>query len=380
GNFTLIDDEYYPGSSSSAYSGAFGGESGIQDIQFQDFDSDGDLDLIVTSATNDLIIFENIDGDLGNRTTLATGANELRFFEFADIDNDGDMDLLHTDYYYGPTPYARLYAVENTINGAGTPVFNTVKNTVISVAGIRFGPITVLDADGDGDIDIVTHEEFGTELYGGFNQHIEGNTGDFTPMTFNSSTFGSMNFLEAADFDNDGDDDLILDTSCTGMYLSTLESGVFENISLNSGVVGNISFDSDEIAIGDVDADGANDFVSDGSSVININYDRAAPFIDDVNVELIIDEDFESGNLLGYLSLSDQAAAGDINVALDGDDALLFSFDETTNQLRSTSAFNWEEIGSDFDLTFVLSDETKTRRENINLKLLNLPEEGHGTF
>ncbi|MEO9869473.1 FG-GAP-like repeat-containing protein [Ekhidna sp.] len=382
GNFQLSDSEYYY--ASSTFVGSIGGELGINDVDLVDFDSDGDVDVIVAAETNNLIAFTNDNGSF-SKETLAVPGSSVTDFEFVDLDNDGDLDLVNNHFGYideAVGTVGRVYASENTAGTNAEPAFEGFEDIVFQAPG-RLENLTILDADGDTDIDVFASRQGYGYLYGGLNQHIDGNTGIFNETTFSGipqPSTSSIQSVVAADFDLDGDDDLILSLEATGSYLASLELNNFTGLSLSGGQVGNTTIQPTDIAVGDIDGDGALDFAgTENTATIQLVYDRAAPYVDGFAGDLIIDENTPSGSLVGYLSLDDRQG-DDVTVTIEGDDAALFSFNTETNALTTAAALDWEELGSSLDVELVLSDATKSKREVANLKLRNLAEAGHGTF
>ncbi|MEQ8628046.1 FG-GAP-like repeat-containing protein [Ekhidna sp.] len=385
GNFQLSDDTYMP--FSVTYYGSFGGESSASDIDLVDFDSDDDLDLVVAFGENNLSVFEN-DGD-GNfiKGTLTVSGYQITDFEFADLDGDGDMDLLKSAYVPGGEGgYGRVYAVENTASENAEPVFDGFYSTVID--GQKYSSINdinVFDADADGDLDVfVSVDSFGYDyFYSSLNLDDEGDTGDFLPLSLSGYLFdepGSVYDIGVADFDLDGDDEIIISTSGYDLQLLNFEDGNLIARSLSGGQIGDLSLTANDIAIGDIDGDGVADFAAFyGSSSVAFVYDRAAPYVDEFVGDVIIDENSPSGTLLGYLYFEDPQG-DDITVSLEGEDASLFTFDEESGAITTNDTFDWEESGSEFNLEIVLSDGAKSNREEAKIKLRNLSEEGHGTF
>lgn len=246
-------------------------------LQFVDWDSDGDIDIVTINSTNDIQILEN-DGvgnftDSGSDIDLTLTMSTVDNFEFADLDGDGDLDLAFLSYYT-TVPYdGSALVLENTTDAPGRP---TLDPTSLNVARYqnytRFDNISTFDMDGDGDLDL-----FFTRRNSPYSYAAEHNA-ETTPFTFSDvnvgylNSAGSLQDAVVADFDNDGDDDLIVTgTSFTkllrfdGTGLSSTEGDLTGDVSLI-----NEYFSS--IALGDLDGDGHADLLGVENSIAEYAY------------------------------------------------------------------------------------------------------------
>jgi len=185
-----------------------------------DLDGDGDLD-IIGGNYNGLITYQRNSGtnaapsfDPPQVTPFGlTPTYILAFPDFVDLDGDGDFDLMVGEYY------GRFQYFEN-VGTSTTPQFTapTVNPFGLSATYYLNQPHSA-DMDGDGDMDIISLEN-----YGSF-QYFE-NIGSPTNPQFAApvaNPFGLMPtpdnyFGELADWDMDGDMD----------YLSTEYYGDFQ--------------------------------------------------------------------------------------------------------------------------------------------------------
>ncbi len=162
--------------------------------------------------------------------------------ELGDLDGDGDLDVVFAENYGSQVWLG---------NGDGSFASS------LFGAGVKSG-LGLGDLDGDGDLDAIV---------AGFNSHsIWNNNGD---ATFTSSAFGSDNGKDAAigDLDGDGDLDAIVTMAAGG-------SGAPNQIWLNNGDASFSSSafgtgNSSKAALGDLDGDGDLD-------AIIANYDQGA--------------------------------------------------------------------------------------------------------
>ncbi|MES2589296.1 MAG: FG-GAP-like repeat-containing protein [Bacteroidota bacterium] len=274
-----------------------------------DTDSDGDLDLIIANSTNlKLYKFDNDIQDFFLPSTVYNN-NDVVTMASADIDNDGDQDFVYGEV--SPDAY-ELSWLEN--DGTGSYTFRVIRNTREDINSVNtedynndgiidivyasggtnrvnfvkglgsdaFAPFKTIssnvqdylhgmspvDLDSDGDLDVVSTNG---SSYGDPNRLDEEklawyeNLGDegFSRQKIIAlqDSLGSPGFFNTADYDNDGDQDIIALNSLSGyaqvmlndgnetfVSLSTIGSSFFEEI---------LSYDS-----GDIDNDGDIDVVA----------------------------------------------------------------------------------------------------------------------
>jgi len=223
--------------------GIYAAADGPTDIAASDINGDGYLD-IVTTSYYDRQVTVNVNigpGDFSFQSVAAGGLPYLRGFGAGDLDNDGDMDLAvtydfsrevaildndgfgdfahssscaGTDFHHGLLPVdvdadGDLDLTSNswTINSclilsnAGDGTFSTPT----SYAVFRPDGIASADVNGDGRIDL---------LFGGkYSDHISILRNAGTDIFFDQPTpaTGNSPFVpRSADFDNDGDLDLLV--------------------------------------------------------------------------------------------------------------------------------------------------------------------------
>jgi FG-GAP-like repeat len=170
-------------------------------VTWGDFDSDGDLDVIITGTSASSALNSTIWRNDGKGNFSDAGANlpgaDLGFARWGDYDNDGDLDLL-----FGG----------NSIEGPITRIYRNDNGTFVDIEanliGLLWSSADWGDFDNDGDLDFIligydpTTSATQSRLYrndgGVFNQ---------TADTFIIANLGTVSW---ADYDNDGDLDLLI--------------------------------------------------------------------------------------------------------------------------------------------------------------------------
>jgi hypothetical protein len=172
-----------------------------------DFDNDGHIDIAyeaVGMMGHDLICKEN-DGTpweaWSNETTISTSFADTVEITSADIDCDGDPDLLLID------DSSSLQVCQNILTHRSMPF--RVSSGYVANMGTTVNTVATADIDGDGDLDIISGEEWS------FTNRLMVWENDGTPFTgaWNNNTMATMSadvlHVKTADLDGDGDLDIV---------------------------------------------------------------------------------------------------------------------------------------------------------------------------
>lgn len=208
------------GAFSNATNAVLGGVSSrLRQVAIADIDGDGDKDLYLPGgygADADYLFVQTAPGEFEEQADLRlppfTWSN-AGAAHFGDLDGDGDLDLVVADW--GAAPLASPGDTLVYLND-GDGVFSSLDQDYIPLPilpNVGRSPIDVdlADVDGDFDLDIlVNHRNGQSRIFvndgaAKFTDATEGNYPEKKgPYTYN---------VEACDFDDDGDLDLLLDNA-----------------------------------------------------------------------------------------------------------------------------------------------------------------------
>uniref|UniRef100_UPI0034E009C6 FG-GAP-like repeat-containing protein n=1 Tax=Candidatus Thiodubiliella endoseptemdiera TaxID=2738886 RepID=UPI0034E009C6 len=259
-----------------------------------DIDGDGDLDLVVGENNGTLKYYQNTGTTSNPAYEVKTGdSNPFNGIDvgnaasptLADIDGDGDLDLVVGEYYGTLKYYQNTGTTSNPAYEAKTGDSNPFNGIDV---GYHSKP-TLADIDGDGDLDLVVGEFYGTLKYyqntgTTSNPAYEVKTGDSNP--FNGIDVGNAASPTLADIDGDGDLDLVV-----GEFNGTLKyyqnTGTTSNPAYEVKTGGNNPFNSIDVGrysapvLADIDGDGDLDLVVGGQNGTLKYYYNQQPFFVD---------------------------------------------------------------------------------------------------
>jgi len=228
---------------------------------FADIDNDGDYDLFNGNYGARNRLYKNLNNsDFEDITTTAGIANLNRSTTSVlafDCENDGDMDLFALNSETVNEFYLN--------NGSGVFTQTTRGLEDVTEAGKYSMSASAADYDNDGDVDVLAvKRKTNNKLWknngsGSFTDGAvaAGVTLDYTKYDANGANW--------ADFDNDGDLDLIISAMKAGSLASPLlqifknnGSGVLQNVSAQV----NIGMSGYTVLVGDFDNDGLQDIIT----------------------------------------------------------------------------------------------------------------------
>ena len=187
--------------------------------QWLDYNNDGILDVLVTGTTHTAAPYESRPFE-GN-TLLFRGKDDGTYervnvffpgvygssVAIGDADNDGDEDILLSGFFAPGRPFTRLYRNDGGTYRRGSPRFEA----------LAFGESKWIDIDGDGDLDLLHSGVSGSNTVHTLIYRNNGE-GRFTREddVLPNLVFGSTDW---GDYDSDGD----LDVAISGARLDPIE-------------------------------------------------------------------------------------------------------------------------------------------------------------
>jgi len=130
-------------------------------MAYGDYDSDGDFDIVITGNTSsgiDIKVYKNDNGTFSEADVLPATAEGVMGGSviFGDYDNDGDLDLV-TAGFNGTSGILKTYKNNNGVYSEDD--FKVLENN-----GLSFCDVKLVDYDGDGDLDLVAAGQHQTSL------------------------------------------------------------------------------------------------------------------------------------------------------------------------------------------------------------------------
>jgi len=266
-----------------------------------DLDNNGFPDLYLTNFGSNQLLMNMGNGRFEDRTQPSRADDDRWSVSatFLDYDRDGNLDLFignyvnftvenHKDCYHGQKDYCHPLSYQphpdRLLRNLGDGTFQdvTAASGMIKAYGNGLGVATA-DFNRDGWIDLYVAND-GTPNQCWINTRDGGfqDTALIAGCALNHSGFAEAGMgVDAADFDNDGDEDLFV-THLTGqtntIYVNN-GSGIFEDQTIQSGLgAPSTSFTGFGTAWLDFDNDGLKDILSVNGSVTAIGSLAGDPF------------------------------------------------------------------------------------------------------
>ncbi len=274
-----------------------------------DFDSDGDLDILPTmqveADTEGGVIYRNDGGSFAEAGKIDNSLTSYLDAAWGDLDSDGDLDV------------AVLKNIPGSSNNALDLYYNSDTGTL--TAGDSFitssATVNMADVDADGDLDLVTDRM--TAYINGFAAFTGPHSVD---MPTSDTPYSDTVWM---DWNNDGTPD------AAGFSLAgdtdNLECLTADGAGKSYGLFGNQ--EDAAVALGDLDNDGMVDVVSTGK--MSTDGDRDKPYYTGYNATLVACRDADGGfwqtELLlpgvtnGDIAIGDYDSDGDMDIVIAGE-------------------------------------------------------------
>lgn len=217
----------------------------VTKVRLADINSDGNVDLIVLARDESFnYIVQTLNGDgSGSFATPVTYLSKVTNFEIRDISGDGHLDIVGVQFYDDKI---------STFINDGSGGFSN--HTEIS-SGADPSGVNLIDYDKDGDLDAaVAGRDKKLTI---FANDGSGNLSSSTEVVLNSNLAYVFD-VEVLDFDNDGNDDVIISHDHSDDISVVYGNG---DSTFQVPVVYEQEGDSHQILVSDLNNDGKEDFI-----------------------------------------------------------------------------------------------------------------------
>ncbi|NES68515.1 MAG: hypothetical protein F6K24_26420, partial [Okeania sp. SIO2D1] len=257
-----------------------------------DFNNDGYIDILLTGADSSWNHISKVytndgSGGFSENTDVSLTGVYYSAVATADFDNDGNTDILLTGQDSSNNPVSKVY----TNDGSG----GFSENTDVSLTGVHYSAVATADFDNDGDTDIlltgITRDGSNKPIS---KVYTNDGSGGFSENTDVSLTDVGYSAVATSDFDNDGDIDILLtgedssDNFISKVYTNDGSGGFSENTNVSLKDVRHGA-----IATADFNNDGYTDILltgqdSSGNSISKVyTNDGSGGFSENTNVSLM---------------------------------------------------------------------------------------------
>lgn len=240
--------------------------SNIHTLLAEDVDNDGDKDLIAyysytnsTITTSDLKVFRNNGNGFDAPVIFSYPTNTFKSIKAVDMDNDDDLDLMIYLSTSTSTSPVGLYWIENN-DGLGS--YSTLHPTNLSLVSSRNFDIADWNQDGIKDLVYSYRTQIGVRSLRTVPINNDGTFGTPTTLINSGVDYG---LIKLVDLDNDGDLDILAETSLSitnFCWYENLGNGTFTLRTIFSSTVPVIIPNFIE----DINADGKMDFAFTNSN------------------------------------------------------------------------------------------------------------------
>ncbi|MBD8527067.1 FG-GAP-like repeat-containing protein [Pseudomarimonas arenosa] len=236
---------------------------GAVDLSLHDLDQDGLDEIVVTaSAAKQNVVYRYAGSSLLSQTLTATAAGFPIGHALVDTDRDGDLDIVFADFNGGD-----IKLRSNTATHRSVMYPASGRRALALPAAGYSADFAFADTNSDGQLD------YATVTGAGANAYLREMSPELVPNDVVSMGSGgtrlSMESLAFADFDRDGDPDLLAAFSDTVRLVASpnLPAGSYQVLALSGG--------ANNVAAADIDGDGDVDII-ESLSTAGIRVRRAS--------------------------------------------------------------------------------------------------------
>ena len=239
------------------------------DIVALDIDGDGDLDVASASPSDNSVVWYANPGDgFGVWSAYTAGSlTGAAHTSVADLDGDGDLDFVVNNTT--GVHFFENQRVHQTVSFSSATTLNAI------IPGPNMGRLADMDTDGDLDFVYAADDTIDRAIW---IENTLGNASDWQMNVVSTTTLSGPRSAGAADFDRDGDMDMVLASAIND------RNWFYENLdgvgdTWNAGVSIGTQLDSPrDLTLGDIDGDGRVDYVAPGFNDGEISwYSGASP-------------------------------------------------------------------------------------------------------
>ncbi len=275
--------------------------SGIPtEIAAADIDGDGDPDLLVPILTGNAVQILLNDGD-GDFTATGSPAPGASF----------PIGVVAADFGHGSMRIASAGLGDSQIVLAYEfPALPGIwlQDTAYAV-GAQPQTLASADLDGDGDLDLITGDQFGDGLALLFNNG-DGTFADYVPL----ATPEAIGSLALHDLNGDGELDIVAGSLGESTVYVLLGAG---GGSFTAPTTFSVGFGVEEVAVGDADNDRFDDIIVVGGSKVAYLYNTTEAPAAPTQVDLVDDADHGSSNSDNLTNLNN-AAGNELTFTVSG--------------------------------------------------------------